>query len=133
MSPGYRDTSPRQLVLDAGALIALDRGNRRIMSVLSEAVEHSKAVVVPAGVLAQVWRGGRQARIARLLADPAVEVVALDQAQAKIVGGLCGVTNTSDVVDASVVVCGRTGRSTIVTSDPDDLRRLDPKARIAVV
>jgi hypothetical protein len=43
------------------------------------------------------------------------------------------VTNTSDHIDASVVLCARMRPSTIVTSDPDDLRRLDPKARIAVV
>ena len=47
--------------------------------------------------------------------------------RARQAGQLCGVTGTSDVIDASVVLCAREHGHTVVTSDPDDLRRLDPK------
>ena len=121
---------PRQFVLDAGALIALERGNDRARAALSDALEREIAIVVPAGVLAQVWRGRRQARIARFLSDPGVDVMAFDQAQAKIAGVLCGITKTTDVVDASIIVCARARPSTIITSDPKDLKKLDPNARL---
>ena len=82
---------------------------------------------VPAGVLGQVWRDGRvQARLARFLASPRVRVVPLDDAGARAVGQLCGATNTKDVVDASVVVCAQGLGDAVLTSDPEDLLRLDP-------
>jgi hypothetical protein len=36
-------------------------------------------------------------------------------------------------VDAHVVVCARRNQQLIVTSDPDDLRRLDATARLVVI
>jgi hypothetical protein len=127
--------SVRALTFDAGALIAAERSDRRMTSLLSQVLVDQTIIAVPTGVIAQVWRGGmRQARLARLLSDPAVEVVPLDDERARAVGILCGRTRTSDVIDASVVLCAREhGRAPIVTSDPEDLRRLDPGARLIVV
>ena len=85
-------------------------------------------MVVPAPVLAQVWRGGaRQALLSRFLNLPIVEVDLLTRGTWLAAGLLCGKASTSDVVDAAVVACAhhRTAR-TVITSDPDDLRRLDP-------
>jgi hypothetical protein len=63
------------LTLDSGALIAFERMDRRVLSVLARALARRETFAVPAGVVGQVWRDGRtQARLARLLAAPEVEV-----------------------------------------------------------
>lgn len=122
------------LTLDAGALIALERSDRRVVAWLAEALDADLAIAVPAGALAQVWRdGSRQVRLVRLLASAAVRVDELDGLRAREAGTLCGVRGTSDIVDASVVLCARRRGHAIVTSDPDDLRRLDPKVQLLVV
>ena len=79
-------------------------------------------------------RGGpRQARVARLLGDPAVTVVAMDELEARAVGLLCGRSGHSDVVDVHVALVARDRDSTVVTSDPDDLRHVDPAVSLIVV
>lgn len=119
---------------DAGALIAHERHSRFVDLVLARAREQGETVSIPAGVVGQVWRGGaRQARLARLLWDRTVEIVTLDVVEARAAGRLCGRAGTSDVIDASVVVCASRREATIVTSDPDDLRRLDPSVELILV
>jgi hypothetical protein len=74
-----------------------------------------------------VWRDGRrQARLARLLGSGFVSVQALDQSEAEAVGVLCGISGSADIVDASVALLARRHRAKVVTSDVDDLRRIDP-------
>jgi len=122
------------LTLDAGALIALERNDRRVVALLTRALQHGQAIAVPAGVVGQVWRDGRrQARLARLLASKEVEVEALDDRRAREAGQLCGARGTADVIDASVVLGARARGHRVATSDPDDLRRLDPRVELIVV
>ena len=129
-----RTRTPAGIVLDAGALIALDRGEKRMIALLQRALGQGRAFRVPAGVLGQAWRDGRvQATLARFLRSHEVEIVALDEQLARSCGELCGAAGSSDVIDASVVILARERRDPIVTSDPDDLRRLDPAAQIIVV
>ncbi len=124
----------KSLVLDSGALIAFERGDRFVISLLAECTREGMSIVVPAGALGQVWRDGRtQARLARLLSSTAVTVDALDSQRACAAGQLCGRTRTKDIIDASVVVAGREHHGKIVTSDPDDLERLDPRAELILV
>lgn len=123
---------PVTLVLDAGALIALERDGDRIGRLLPRAAS-GRALLVPATVLAQVWRGTRQVRLARLLALPLVTVVPLDALTARGVGSLLAMSGTRDVVDAHVVVVATMHAAGVVTSDPDDLRRLDPRLELLVV
>lgn len=122
------------LTLDTGALLALERGDPRVRALLRRALEHDIALAVPAGVVAQSWRGGsRQARVARLLGDPAVEVPPLDDTTARAVGLLCGRSGHSDVVDVHVALHARDRDQTVVTSDPEDLHAIDPGLRLVVV
>jgi hypothetical protein len=122
------------LTLDAGALLAVERGHRAVLVTLQEALAHQAAITVPAGALAQVWRGGaRQARLASLLAAEGVEVEALDNRIARRAGVLCGATRTRDVIDASVVVGATDRGDTILTSDVDELRVLDPEIELIAV
>jgi hypothetical protein len=114
---------PRPLVLDAGALIAVDRADRQVIRLLELAGE----VHVPAGALAQAWRNpARQVRLGRVLSSEDIVVHPLDGPSARAVGQLCAATATSDIVDASVVLVARSVGGVTVTSDADDLRRLDP-------
>jgi hypothetical protein len=122
------------ITLDAGALIAFDRNDRRVVLALRVAAEAEVPFTIPAGVVGQVWRGGaRQARLARLLASSAVDIEPLDDSRARAAGQLCGVTGTKDVTGAAVVLGARARGDTIFTSDLDDLRRLDPGVRLVHV
>ena len=119
------------IVLDAGALIALDRGDKRIIALLQRALAQGRAFRVPAGVVGQTWRGGRvQVSLSRFLRSDEVEIIPLDEQLARSCGELCAAAGSADIIDASVVILARERRDLIVTSDPNDLRRLDPSAQI---
>lgn len=112
------------LTLDAGALIAADRGDRRFWAYWKEAERRDVDVTVPSAVLVQAWRGGggRNARMAMLLA--ACEVEGLDESLAKQAGVLCGRSGTADVVDAVLIVSAARRNDDVLTSDPADLAHL---------
>ncbi|MDQ3739154.1 MAG: twitching motility protein PilT [Actinomycetota bacterium] len=115
------------LVLDTGALIALDRNDRAVWAMLRIAADDAATVQVPAGAIAQAWRDGRrQALLSRALAH--CDEVALDGPLARAAGLLCGQASTADVIDASVAVAAvglsRHDDVTVVTSDADDIRHL---------
>ncbi len=122
------------VILDTGALVGFERNDRRVVAIVARALEHHDPLLVPAGVVAQAWRdGSRQAILARLLGAPVCEVVALDDRQARAAGQLCGLAATTDVVDASVAVVARDRRARVITSDPDDLRRLDHRLDVVAI
>ena len=119
------------VTLDAGGLIALDRDDRRVVVLLARARETGAQVTVPAPALAQaIRRPERQARLSRLIRQPGTDVIALGRADATHVGRLLAASGTSDVVDAHVVICARRASQPVVTSDPTDLRQLDPALRL---
>jgi predicted nucleic acid-binding protein len=117
---------PRTAILDSGALIAFERGDARMRALLRQALETDARLVIPAGVLAQVWRNpAKQVALGALSRGPTTTVVPRDRMLAEAVGVLCGKRKTSDLVDASVVLTGRREGGAIITSDVDDLRHLD--------
>ena len=119
------------IVFDAGGLIALERNDRRVFSILDTALEDGDRIIVPATALAQVIRNpARQVRLWRMIQFDKTEVVPLDGSQAQAVGALLARTSTSDITDAHVVVCAQTPGYAIITSDPLDLKRLDPTLRL---
>jgi len=123
--------APQGVTLDAGALIALDRGDRRMIALLQQALAEGRRFRVPAGVVGQAWRDGRrQIALARFLRGIEVQVVPLEERLSRAAGELCGASGTADVIDASVVLVARQHRDIIVTGDASDLRRLDPRAAI---
>jgi hypothetical protein len=122
------------MTMDAGALIAVDRNDRRVLVLLARAHETGSRVTVPASALAQaVRRPEQQARLARLLRQPTTDVVPLDRVDATNVGRLLAASGTSEVVDAHVVICARRAGQQALTSDPDDLRALYPTIRVVPV
>lgn len=122
------------VVLDAGGLIALDRNDRRVIALLARAAETRARVTIPATALAQaIRRPERQVRLVRLARQPTSDVVPLDRVEATSVGRLLAASGTADVIDAHVVVCARRTGQSVVTSDPDDLRRLHPTVEMVPI
>jgi hypothetical protein len=110
------------LVLDAGALVAVERIDRDVIALIKRERLAGRAPLTHGGVVGQVWRGGgRQANLARLL--PGLDIVALDAAFGRRAGTLLGRSRTSDVIDAALALLAQDGDE-ILTSDPDDLRVL---------
>jgi len=115
------------LVLDTGALIALDRNDRVAWTALRDASTADDNIRVPSGAIAQAWRdGARQVLLTRALSH--CDEVALAGSLARAAGLLCGRAATADVIDASVAltVAGAAGNDTVavLTSNPDDIRHL---------
>ena len=113
------------LVLDAGALVAVERGDRDLMALLKRERREGRVPSTHGAVIGQVWRGGhgRQARLAGLL--PALQVHAVDESLGRRAGQLLGLAGMTDVVDAALVLLTRDGDE-ILTSDVGvgDIRQL---------
>lgn len=110
------------LVLDSGALIALNRADRSMWVRLKAAEVAGDPPVTHAGIVGQVWRGGpRQARLARAL--DGVDVRPLDEPLGRAAGTLIGATATADVIDAALVLLSVDGDD-IVTGDRSDFELL---------
>jgi hypothetical protein len=98
-----------------------------VRALVRTALTADRPVHVPAGALAQAWRAQpRQHALWLLVSDPGVSVVALGMEHALAIGSLLAATTTSDVIDASIVITARSHDDVVVTSDTDDIRRLDP-------
>ena len=120
------------LVLDAGALVAVDRGDRALAAKLRVAQHGGLQLRTTGVVIAEVWRdaGGRQASLARLL--QAVDVIPVDQRLGQEAGVLLGATSATNAVDATVVAAASTG-DRILTGDPRDIRRLVSASHRSIV
>jgi hypothetical protein len=109
-------------VLDAGALVAVDRRDRMIGAQLRVLQQQGTPVRVSAVVVGQVWRDGRkQANLARVLAGVGIEALAKDDGRR--IGELLALAGTADVVDAHVALMAAHA-DLILTSDPGDIRQL---------
>jgi hypothetical protein len=105
---------------DAGALVAAERGERRMWARHRALLIAREVPTVPAPVVAQAWRGGsRQALLSRLLAG--CETETLDDSLARSVGALVGRASTTDIVDACVVEGALRRHDLVISSDPTDL------------
>jgi predicted nucleic acid-binding protein len=109
-------------LLDAGALVAIDKGNRRVGAMLRVLQQSAVPVRTSAGVVAEVWRDPRrQANLARVLAG--LETIPLDLRDARRSGDLMKVSRTSGVVDAHVALLAEP-QDLVLTSDPQDIGQL---------
>ena len=111
------------MILDAGVLVAVDRGEQAAQSFLTAALEERAVLRTSAPVVAQVWRDGRrQARLARFL--DTLEVHDFTLVDARVVGGMLLRSGTSDVVDAHIVALAVRLQDSIVTADALDFLSL---------
>lgn len=120
------------LVLDAGAFVAVDRGDRAMLARLRVAQQAGLELRSTGAVISQVWRDptGRQANLARLLRS--VDVKAVDQQLGREAGVLLGRAGAQDAVDASVVTVSRTG-DRILTSDARDIAPLVAASQRSII
>jgi hypothetical protein len=110
------------VVYDAAVLVAADRNDRRAWAEHKARLEFGIVPSVPAAVIAEVSRSPKQAQLRRSLTGCAV--VPLGENDAHEAGRLLDKTRTADVVDAVVVTIAVREKATILTSDPDDMKRL---------
>lgn len=111
-----------EIVLDAGALIAIERGDQRVRAYIFLAEQGHVTMTTSSAVVAQVWRGGaRQVRLARLLSSDLVTEVPLDQAASRRIGVVAAAVGASDVIDGHVAVIALERDAVVVTSDPSDI------------
>jgi hypothetical protein len=117
----------KRYVLDAGALLGFERHNPKIGALIKAAPDLQVTMIVPSGVLAQVWRNGaRQALLSKALRDPVVVEAPLNHDDAKRIGELLRVSGSSDVIDAHVAVLAGRLQAPVITSDSGDIAKLDP-------
>lgn len=122
------------VTLDTGALIAVDRNDRRVLVLIARAMESGMRITVPATALAQAIRNpAKQARLSRLIRQPFVDVIPLDARHATAVGLLLAQSDTCDIADAHVAVCARNAGQPVLTSDPGDLARLASDLRLVAL
>jgi hypothetical protein len=114
------------VVLDAGAFIAAERRDGTMVALIRLFARSKTPLVTSAGVVAQVWRGGgdRQVPVAYLLKR--TMVVDLSKMVARTLGRMLGESRAHDPIDAHVVFLARERGWPVLTSDPDDLRAIDP-------
>jgi predicted nucleic acid-binding protein len=124
--------SPK-LVLDAEALssLASRKGARfaEVHAALEAARRLRREIVVPAVILAELYRGPRRNQIVDscLRRATGIEVRDTDPALARMVGGVLAAAGagSKDLADAHCVATAvEAGGGTILTADPDDLVRL---------
>lgn len=117
------------LLLDAGAFIALERGEQRVEFAIRQ--QHSRGEVprTHGGIVGQVWRSARQVRVARVLRG--VDTVPITLGLGRDAGRLLARSGTSDVIDAALVALAEDG-DVIVTSDPGDIGLLVVTAGVDV-
>ena len=113
----------RALVLDAGALVAVDRNDRAMIARLRVSQQHGMDLRSNAMVVAQVWRDrqGRRVQLAGVLR--AVDVRAVDQRAGREAGVLLAAAGSADPIDATVALLAHAG-DRVLTSDPADLTTL---------
>ncbi|MDA8354793.1 MAG: PIN domain nuclease [Actinomycetota bacterium] len=122
------------ITLDAGTLVAFERGQRRAVALVARARERGERLCIPAGVIGQVRRDGRrQANLSRLLGSGSCAIVGLDDHGARAAGQLLGVAGGDDVIDATVVLCARSRRHRVATSDAHDMHRLEPRVELVIM
>lgn len=112
-----------KLVLDTGALLALERNDRPMWLRFKAAHLSGHLLAAHGGVLGQAWRGKgpRQALLAKALEG--IDIRPIDETLGRATGELLAASGTSDVVDAALALMAEDGDH-ILTSDPDDMALL---------
>lgn len=118
------------VVLDAGAFIALERRDRTMVSLVQIFASEKTPLVTSAGVVAQVWRTGKDRQVPVAFLLHRTEVVVLTYSVAKVLGRMLGASGLSDPVDAHIVFLARQRGWPVISSDAEDLLAIDPSLRV---
>jgi predicted nucleic acid-binding protein len=118
-------TAPFTITLDTGALIALERAERRMRIAAAATNECGGLLVVPAPVVIEWWRGDRQGsrrRQGRIFESIWVEPTTATLA--KLAGEALAATPGATPIDALVMASAAQRGDVVYTSDFEDLDRL---------
>jgi hypothetical protein len=119
------------ILYDAGALVAAEGGKERMWAIHKRALARGIQPVIPAPVLAEVWRGGRrQHRLGQFVQSCDVE--GFNEESARAAGALLSVA-PHGVVDASVVECALRRASPCVSGNRSHLVELAGSRRITII
>ena len=111
-----------RLILDAGALIGIDRQDKRVAALIELGRRAGAELVSSAPVVGQAWRNGaRQANLARALAMIDFKPVMVEDA--KRAGELLADSGSTDIVDALIAMLAMP-HDQILTSDAGDMQNL---------
>lgn len=111
-----------RVMLDTGALIALERGQQAMRKVHRLAMEHGFQIVASTPVIAEWWREGRREK-ERLQILRTLVLEPPDSYVARLAGVAIGAV-AAGVVDAIVMASASIRGDTVYTSDIPDLERL---------
>jgi len=129
-----REGGVNGIAFDAGGLIALDRNDRRVLTLIARATQCGMRITIPATALARAMRiPARQARLSRLIRQAGTDLIPLDGPDATAVGLLLARSATADIADAHVVICAQRAGQAVVTSYAHDLREIAPELRLVAV
>jgi predicted nucleic acid-binding protein len=109
------------LTLDTGALIALERGEKRMRTAVLRAEQLGMVITVPAVVIGEWWRGGTGRQRAIL---ESVDVEPVSERLGKLAGEAIAALPGATVVDAIVMASAAQRGDVVYTSDFEDLERL---------
>ena len=109
------------LTLDTGALIGLERADKRMRTMLLAATEDRRSITVPSVVIAEWWRGRSKRRLSIL---DAIDVEPTNEAVARAAGEAMAALPGATVVDAIVMASAAQRGDVVFTSDIQDLERL---------
>jgi len=118
------------VVLDSGAFIALEKHNPVMTHLVERLAREATSLVTSAGVVAEIWRGGKDAQIAIVYLLRRTQVVDLTNAVARVLGLMLGATRTRDPIDAHIVLLARERGWPVLSSDVADLRAIDPTVQV---
>jgi hypothetical protein len=85
-----------------------------------------RPVTRKAGTVLAHGRSSLQVRLARLLKSRDIDIAIMTPNVARSVGLLCARSGHDDVIDVHVAICAKERGHAVVTSDPDDISRVDP-------
>lgn len=129
--------SAPMFVLDAGALVAVERAEPAMTALLMRVRGFQARVIVPDAVLAQVWRtgAGRQARVSALLGLKSEQCLKLplDTEAAKRIGAAIKRSGHADVVDVHVAIAASDHAAAVITSDREDILAVNPALKSVIV
>ncbi|MCB1283640.1 MAG: hypothetical protein KDB20_04805 [Microthrixaceae bacterium] len=113
------------MIVDAGPLIVDGENlNSRLWALVRQCIRRGDDVSTTHPVLAQVWRQPqRQANLARLIRQ--MDTYGLTDS--RTVGRKLADSDTSDVVDAHLAVIAERLGTFILTTDAEDMARLDAR------
>jgi predicted nucleic acid-binding protein len=111
----------QSVTFDTAALIALERGDKRMRTVWKAATEDRMRITAPVAVIGEWWRGRTDLREQILTA---LDIEPMTQELAQAAGEALAAVRGSTLVDAIVMVSAARRGDIVYTSDIEDLERL---------